>query len=98
MLPPPPSRIGLCFEVLSIAQSQLVYSPETFEKVSLFTQLSEVLVELRILFQNGTFTDLLPNDIKTSKFYPYYTGLTAQIVINKYVEETAYKGILMWLK
>ena len=64
----------------------------------MFTQLSDVLVGLNIMFQNGTSSNVLSTDIKTSKFYPYYPGLRAQIDISKYVEETAFKGIQLGFK
>ena len=64
----------------------------------MFKQLSDVLGYVGISLQNGTTSDVLTTGIKTSKFYPYYPGLRAQIDISKNVEETALKGIQLGFK
>ena len=52
----------------------------------MFTQLSDVLETLVIWFGDNTKTYVPFTEIKSSKFYPYYTGIQAQIDINKYIK------------
>ena len=54
------------------------------------------MTEVAILFQNGTYA-FFP-DIKSSKFYPYYPGLKAQLDVSKYIEGNAFKSIRLEFK
>ena len=76
--------------MVSADQSQLDYCLDTFEKISLFTQLSDVMEWLYIKFQNGTWSKISFTGIK---FHPYHPGIQAQIDISKYVEGSTMKKI-----
>ena len=76
------------------------YTLDIFEKISLFTQVSDVLVALFIGYQDGTKTTVNPMDLDkdSSRFYPYHPGIQAGIDISKYVEDTSLQQILFWFK
>ena len=77
---------------------ELIYSSDIFEKISLFTQLSDVMEELEIRLENGTRFNVSSAAIISSKFYPYYPGIRAQIDISKYIEENTPHTVYFWFK
>ena len=64
----------------------------------MFTQLSDVLERLLIVFEDNAVTNVPYTDIKSSKFYPYYPGIQAQIDINKYIEGRDHRSVQFFFK